>query len=333
MPNISLLNLTMNPGQIIFNLITNSPYPFSRIAHGIRMFFIKAFDDPACLVNIRGDQVWLPLSHDLPVHSIKQKLYDTLPRRLGSYLRNKDGFLHCIDVGANVGDSVFAFGKGKSDRFVAIEPHAKLSKYLHLNHGADNRVTIIEALCSDNLIPGNFTFAEHGGTATAIPDQTGNPCKVVTLDSIAKDLPRGAAPNMVKIDTEGFDFQVLKGGKCLLEEFRPAILFECAYFEGVSGNFVEDVLQTFTLLEETGYSKVTLYDHLGWMMGAVPLNRKEQIGLLLHYHLTRNSLYFDVLCLSDIMFENFYPMESAYFASLIGNPAKRGNATTAARLF
>lgn len=319
--------------SVLFKLITGFPFPLSRIASRTRSLVVRALNDPPCRVNVRGDQVWLPLSHDLPIYTSAHELYDSLPGRLGRFLREKDGSLRCIDVGANVGDTIFAFGKGETDCFVAIEPNTKFSKYLQRNHGTDRRVTIIEALCSDGREPGNFTFGEHGGTATAIPDETGTACAVVTLDSVARDSMGGVVPNMVKIDTEGYDFQVLAGGKRLLEDARPAVLFECAYFEGVSAEFVEDVLRSFALLESSGYSKVVLYDNLGWLMGAIPLCHKEQIGLLLHYHLTRSSLYFDVLCLPDEMFEQFYPVESAYFASRIENPLKRGNAMAASKLY
>jgi FkbM family methyltransferase len=282
---------------------------------------------------VRGDQLWLPLSHDLPIYTATQNLYDSLPRRLGSFLRENYGSLRCIDVGANVGDTVFAFGKGENDRFIAIEPNTKFAQYLRRNHGMDPRVKIIEALCSDSMNEASFSFGEHGGTATAIPDEMGSPCAVVTLDSLSQESTSDQVPNMVKIDTEGYDFQVMKGGKTLLKRFQPAILFECAYFDGVSDDFVADVLKTLTLIENAGYSKVIIYDNLGWLMGTMPLIRKEQIGLLLHYHLARSSLYFDILCMSDEMFTRFYPTESDFFASQIKDPIKKKNAIAAARLF
>ena len=47
---------------------------------------------------------------------------------------------------------------------------------------------------------------------------------VVTLDEVVDE--RGLQPGLVKIDTEGFELQVIQGSTATLETHRPMVLFE-----------------------------------------------------------------------------------------------------------
>ena len=51
------------------------------------------------------------------------------------------------------------------------------------------------------------------------------PVDVTTLDSFFASRPQG--PSFLKIDVEGHELAVLKGGVKTLQTFRPAILLEC----------------------------------------------------------------------------------------------------------
>ena len=68
-----------------------------------------------------------------------------------------------------------------------------------------------------------------------------------TLDAFFADEPRG--PNFVKIDVEGHELAVLRGGRKTLEVHRPTLLIECEARHRPDG----DVRAVFDLLQSLGY--------------------------------------------------------------------------------
>src|SRR5687768_2322931 len=88
-----------------------------------RRMLIKLLGDPPCSMPIHGRDLQLPLSHDLPIYLRNHPFYDRLPGRLSDHIHDKYGFLKCIDVGANIGDSIVAFNRHADDVFLAIEPN------------------------------------------------------------------------------------------------------------------------------------------------------------------------------------------------------------------
>ena len=51
---------------------------------------------------------------------------------------------------------------------------------------------------------------------------TGTKVEVKALDLVVKQL--GIAPNVIKIDTEGYEIKVLEGAKYALEHYKPKVL-------------------------------------------------------------------------------------------------------------
>ena len=66
--------------------------------------------------------------------------------------------------------------------------------------------------------------------------------KLLSLDSISEQLPSGRSPDLLSIDTEGFELEVLSGADW--EQFRPrAILIENAGHGETSGEIVREFLR------------------------------------------------------------------------------------------
>jgi FkbM family methyltransferase len=125
-------------------------------------------------------------------------------------------------------------------RCVLIEPQAEMARHLHpfcrRNAGcrwvaagaADREGTLPFMVCSDTV---SSTFAESTRKAAAygLPLRT---IPVVTLDGIARD--EGLAPDIVKIDAEGFEQEVLRGARSLFG--RTEVFFIEAQFFGEEPN-------------------------------------------------------------------------------------------------
>lgn len=268
-------------------------------------------------MRAHGRKLRMPLSHPLPCYLFANRFYDSLPERLVRYLSGSVDGLSCIDVGANIGDTIAAMYQD-TGRYLAIEPSIKYSRYLRENWGQMKNVTILETVCSSSMTVKSFQIVEKSGTAAmafngndVVPDSSAQ-----TLDAIADNIPGFAKPDVIKIDTDGHDFDVLAGAKNVITRAHPAVLFECDAFG--RSTYVEDCLQTLDLFARAGYRSFLAYDNLGYLMGRHELSNLSHFKDLLLYQLTCPHFhYFDILVMMDKDLERFLRTEQAVFASAV----------------
>ncbi len=136
--------------------------------------------------------------------------------------------------------------------------------------------------------------------------------------------------NVLKIDTDGNDFEVIAGSKRLLLRNLPVVLFECEPFENT--NYVEDCLSALNFFKEIGYNYFLLYNNFGNLMGRYSLSDLSPFKNLLFFQLTSNFYYFDILVMKDEDVFQFYKEEIDYFADKIPNKSLRRTAIVAAEL-
>ena len=138
---------------------------------------------------------------------------------LGIY--NVDGFTPdngqvVIDAGANYGDSAIWWSKKFGAKVIAFEPlsdvFAELEKNIKLN--AADVVAYNIALGKGEEVNGNFS----GGMFTA-----GGNLRINTemLDNYSFD-----RVDFLKIDVEGFEYEVLNGAEKTISKFKPRIIIE-----------------------------------------------------------------------------------------------------------
>lgn len=139
-----------------------------------------------------------------------------------SFLKKGD---NVFDVGANIGTVSLACAKivGITGEVKSFEPSSKIFQYLKNNIEINNYSQIIQAhnfgLGSKNK---NYKFTEYSDDTSNTPSDNGK--SVITikkLDDITKE-----KINFLKIDVEGFEYEVLKGAKNSLKEIEFVYL-EC----------------------------------------------------------------------------------------------------------
>ena len=170
-----------------------------------------------------------------------------------------------IDVGANIGIYVLYWLHFSDTRAIAIEPFDKnvdlLVKNIELNNFATKVKIIRNPLYSQMTHAQAFIQDDRPGGSDYKISFTGklhqtNPSKIetLTLDSILD----GKQENFIlKIDTDGFDFDILKGGESTLESGRIiSILIESSE-EGQ--NLIEDYLKRFEFNADSRFN--SLVDH------------------------------------------------------------------------
>lgn len=181
-----------------------------------------------------------------------------------------DRYIHqgdiCFDIGSNNGEYTFLFEKYAGAKNVyAFEPILKLNKILKKIFTDVNIFQI--ALSSKNQICdfkipkiNNFYFYSRGKLDIQIlePNETDSHIVKVecrTLDSFVSELNL-LKLNFIKIDVEGHEFEIIKGGINTFKKFKPIILLE---IEQRHHDF--NIKEIFDFIEALGY-KMKFYNIL-----------------------------------------------------------------------
>lgn len=172
-----------------------------------------------------------------------------------------------IDVGANIGQSTQMFLSFFPNAIIhSFEPGPVAFKTLSSNFATDSRVhawnfgvasssgtlDLVENSNSDMssfLSPGKMSWG-NVAKKTQVP--------IVSLDEFTEQNGIGFI-HILKSDTQGFDFEVLKGANTLLSNHRIGILrFEFIFSEMYSN--LPSFDEVFCFLSKRGYELVSFYD-------------------------------------------------------------------------
>jgi FkbM family methyltransferase len=154
-------------------------------------------------------------------------------RMLPDYLRPGDTFL---DIGANHGSYSFAAARlvGASGRILAFEPQPHLACLIRRSaelNGLTN-IDVKEIALSDTQGTAEFfvpvMFSGMGGLHRAFSGATEHRTLCVTKECLDDVAVREALAGTVfmKMDVEGNELHVLRGGAEFLKAHKPAVLFE-----------------------------------------------------------------------------------------------------------
>jgi len=327
-------------------MLPNSPvyngllWAYRRTSGATRLFFrcaleslIRTFTvlgDGGIRTEIRGKILSMPISHRLPLVVANCPIYDELLTRLSHFLRNRYSMFCMVDVGANIGDTILACANDPADRFLAVEVNQRFLKYLRQNCAKIPNLTVVEALCADENAEVKITVAQRNGTASVRHETVGRPARKMTLDSIVESAGLGQPVRLIKIDTDGYDFQVLRGAGLTIGRDQPAVLFESDVFGNT--RYVQDLLQQLANFAASGYERAVVYDSLGFLFDVVDLRAPERLTYALLYQLNRRVGYFDVLVMKEPDLESFLQTERSYFASIVPDAALRPTAEAATRI-
>jgi len=137
----------------------------------------------------------------------------------------------CMDVGANMGSLSLAMAKqiGSSGKVYAFEPGpiaaARFRNNVRLNPAFQGVIQLAEIGLSDK--PGQLFYNEdmkNRGNG-ALLGTSGQSVEVITIDEFFRREGIDRL-NFVKIDVEGMEYEVLKGGLATWKRFQPVLFFE-----------------------------------------------------------------------------------------------------------
>lgn len=153
-----------------------------------------------------------------------------------------------LDIGANIGSYSISM-IDICDMVIAFEPHPYTSKRCKMNFLLnDLDETFVKQLALSDSI-GSVHFTDYGGSSTVnhiIKTEDGIEVEAITLDKFIVDNSFIQDDiYIIKIDVEGFEEQVLKGGRNFFTQYNiQAIIFEC-----FSQNSVFEILKSYGFTE------------------------------------------------------------------------------------
>lgn len=247
------------------------------------------FKDPIISYNINGYECKMNFSHKGAYFMEKNPLYDRQLSTICELLKNRiKRSLNIIDVGANIGDTVLNIGD-KRNKYLCIEGVYEYISLLKQNL-KDFDFELVEKFL-DEKESDDKKIVTYNGTARIVQDiENKLSQKTVTLDSVCEE--KKMQPDIIKIDTDGFDFRVLRGAKGTIRKYKPVLFFEWTLPELVENK--ENPISIFETMYEEGYKEAILMDNLGNPLCIVETSKANTLLGLIDYTKTQKIGYYDV---------------------------------------
>ena len=132
-----------------------------------------------------------------------------------------------VDIGANIGDTAVLLARfAPGAKVLCIEGDPRFMPDLKCNTAQINEVTIVQAILSDQSAQVRGEFVTKNGTAHVVLGEGGDLLQVRTLDDVLAAYAEFSCPDLIKIDTDGFEPAILRGAKRVLGSSRPVVFYE-----------------------------------------------------------------------------------------------------------
>ena len=193
----------------------------------------------------------------------KNLSYDIYTKKiLKHHLRRNS---NCVDIGAHKGEMLRMIRKySPSGQHLAVEPIESLYNELH-NSNYSN-VKVLNCAVSDFEGSSEFTIVENDLAYSGLKERLYKKKEVklkklsVQVRKLDTILSSSRSLALIKIDVEGGEYFVIKGGAKVINRTRPLILFEFGL--GASDYYNVDARMMFDLIQSFDYKLYTMYGFL-----------------------------------------------------------------------
>ena len=227
-----------------------SKYNFKR---QLRIFF--KIDQ---IIYIDNKKIILPPGHLLSLYESVYPKYDKfLPTVIGKIKENEV----IIDIGANIGDTLFRLlNINTRPYYYCIEADNFFFEYLQKNKKSldvniQNKIILIKTIVGDQLQ--GYLSETTTGTKSLIESDIG--IKSKKLDDIIMEY-KIKNIKLIKVDVDGFDYNILFSAINELKNNKPDIFFE---YMPLDESGKKNYLSLIEKLNEIGYSNWTMLNHVG----------------------------------------------------------------------
>jgi len=261
----------------------------------VKAFYHKLFASGKGKYEIGNYEIEIPPNFVLPGFQKEHKLYDRFLPVLASKL-SSDGLI--IDVGANIGDTTTALLQHCNNPILCIEPSDVFFPYLERNlnklpHNFSDRVKTIKCLVGTGSFSGELEHSEES-TAKVKRNTVNSATTHTALDKLIDDTSKIL---LLKVDTDGFDFDVIRSAEKILTDSQPILFWENEISEKFQSKGFEEL---YALLQEKGYTHIYIFDNFGNLItGESDFKTLKDINAYVYsmkqYRCTRTLYYTDIL--------------------------------------
>ncbi|MBO8242381.1 FkbM family methyltransferase [Prochlorococcus marinus XMU1410] len=156
-------------------------------------------------------------------------LLDNIMFFLGSLKENTENWCF-FDIGANIGNHSIYFADHVKEVH-SFEPNPTVFKILQINSGFKKNINCYNFGLGEKKDKYNLNLNQENIAASFVDEENKNKDNIqdsisINIDTLDNLLENFNKVDLVKIDVEGFEENVLKGGKKFFKKFKPIILFE-----------------------------------------------------------------------------------------------------------
>lgn len=285
---------------------------------GLRRFFRSKKKLPTeKTVRIGNYNLWANYEHPIQEYLEEFKYYLRNLARLAKHIESKYPTYNIIDVGANIGDSVALLRSENVNQFVhLIEGDPVYAKYLVQNLSQFSKVKVHQTFLGEESTIDNITVDNTRGTAKINVGAGSETLSIVKLDDLVAQ-HEITNIKLLKTDTDGFDFKILRGAFETIKKNKPVLFFE--YDSVFLSEQNDDGLTIFEDFKALGYHQALYYDNFGKFILSTPIANQTLLAQLFAYINRKESAfpYYDV-CLfhqdDDELATSFIQQEMEFYS-------------------
>jgi FkbM family methyltransferase len=254
-------------------------------------------------IDIGRYRLRLPSGSRLPEYKARFRLHNVAIGTIANALHSKYPDLHAIDIGANVADTAAAIRQSFDIPVLCIEGDSTIQPTLQGNAGVMGRGVLIEpsfvGLDGVSVNLGKVTALGRNASLRGAVGGGGS-VRLRSLRQILERHPAFENAKLLKTDTEGFDFDILRQSLEFIAGARPIIFFE--YDPSFTPSEPDAGLDTIKALIGIGYKHFVYYDNFGNRLLSVSATHQRTFRRL-HTYLASNRrhgtaiYYFDICAL------------------------------------
>jgi FkbM family methyltransferase len=267
-------------------------------------------------INVGGFALAANESHPLEEYLADFPLYSQNLPRIASYLHTKYPEMEIVDVGANIGDTA------------ALLRAAGIDDTIHAVEGVDEyyRLLVRNAKVLGDVRPYRVFLGESSTARPVAVLAAAGTAKLGTGDTTIETVKLSAfvaehaiaGVRLLKLDTDGLDLAIIRGGLDWIADQQPVLFFEYDQVDLRAAG--DDGLSTLQVLRRVGYDSILYYDNFGRFLCATSLANEGQLRQLHAYIAAHQGAfpYYDVCVFhsrdADLS-AHVIEKEEAFFAS------------------
>jgi FkbM family methyltransferase len=307
-PDMWIRTLRMRPIDIARGL--TPPFLWSALSKAKTM--VTHEGNGPILQAVHGVTLLMDRNHALPRFAARFPLYDTaLPAFAVFLVSRRRRTITVADVGANIGDTaclITAATGADKVRFICIEPDDLYVPLLRRNIAGLN-AEVIHAIAGRSSGFSNLRTAPTGRGTSAIVSDEAAEHRIVSLDDL------NCAPlDILKIDTDGFELEVLTGASSTLLTTEVVFIeFSPRHLRSYGKCEPRAVLD---YMRDHGFSAALAYDNFGVPIGVF---RAADLESITNYaHLQRSIILDLMFCRDEPLLAEFASREQQRAREILG---------------